>query len=215
MYSDIVNAFDKRIIGAVFLDIKAAYDTVLVNIFIERLAEMNIPKLMIKFNYNVTSERHLSIKFDTTDVIRRVTRGFPQGSMLNPLLYYMSMVCLDKSVKGICKVLQFSNDVAMYTKDTSPDEALAKLENSARELSRYLSESRLQSAPEKCELCTFKKKRSRIEKEWAINVNGKMITSEKIIKFIGLYFEADLKWNHQVEAIRQKRIKSMAIISYI
>jgi hypothetical protein len=124
------------------------------------------------------------------------------------------MVSLDKSVKGICKVLQFAN-VTMYTTDTSPDEALPKLENSARELTRYLNDSGLQLAPEKCKLCIFKNKILRIEKEWAININGKMITSEEVIKFLGLYFEADLKCNHQVEAIRQKCIKSMAIISHI
>jgi hypothetical protein len=30
-------------------------------------------------------------------------------------------------------VLQFADDVAIYTTDTSPEEALLKLENSARE----------------------------------------------------------------------------------
>jgi hypothetical protein len=69
LYSDIANAFDNKIVGAIFMDIKALYDNVLINILIERLAEMNIPKLMLKFIYNVTSERYLSIKFDTTDMI--------------------------------------------------------------------------------------------------------------------------------------------------
>jgi hypothetical protein len=88
------------------------------------------------------------------------------------------------------------------------------VENSARELSRYLIDSGLQLPLGKCKLCIFKSRRSRIEKEWAININGKS-TSEKVVKFLGLYFEADLKWNHQVVAIRQKCIKPMAIISYI
>jgi hypothetical protein len=39
--------------------------------------------------------------------------------------------------------------------------------------------------------------------------------SEKVVKFTGLYFKADLKCNHRVEAIRQKYIKPMAIISHI
>jgi hypothetical protein len=87
---------------------------------------MKIPKLMLKFIYIVTSERHLSIKFDTIDIIRRVTHGLPQGNGLSPLLYNICMVSLDKSVKGICKVLQFADDMAMYTTDASP-EALPKL----------------------------------------------------------------------------------------
>jgi hypothetical protein len=39
--------------------------------------------------------------------------------------------------------------------------------------------------------------------------------SQKVVKFLGLYFEAVLKWNDQVKAMRQKYIKPMAIISYI
>jgi hypothetical protein len=61
-------------------------------------------------------------------------------------------------------------------------------------------------------LCIFKNKRSRTEKEWAISINGKYITSEKVV---ALYFKADLKWNHQVEVIRHRCIKPMAVISYI
>jgi hypothetical protein len=134
--SDIVNAFDnKKIVGAVFMNVEAAYNNVLINILIGRLAEMNIPKLMLKFIYKITSERYLSIKVNTSDVIRRVTCGLPQGSVLSLLLHNIYMVSLDKSVKGICKVLQFSGDVAIYTTDTSPSEALPKLKNSARELS--------------------------------------------------------------------------------
>jgi hypothetical protein len=41
MYSDIVNAFDNnKIVGAVFINIKAAYNNILINILIERLAEI-------------------------------------------------------------------------------------------------------------------------------------------------------------------------------
>jgi hypothetical protein len=118
---------------------------------------------------------------------------------------------LAKGVKGICKVLQFADDMAIYTTDTSPEEALPKLGNTAREL----SDSGLQLARERCKLCIFKNKRSRIEKGWAININNKKITSEKVVKFLGLYFETDLKCNNKVEAIRQKYIKPMTIISYI
>jgi hypothetical protein len=48
-----------------------------------------------------------------------------------------------------------------------------------------------------------------------ININGNKIIPEKVVKFLGLYFETDLKWNLQVEASRQKCIRPMAIISYL
>jgi hypothetical protein len=61
--------------------------------------------------------------------------------VLNLLLYNIYMVSQDKSVKGICKVFQFADDVAFYAMDTSPEEALPKLENSARELTHFLNDS--------------------------------------------------------------------------
>jgi hypothetical protein len=54
-----------KIVGSVFMDIEAACDNVLINILIEKLAEMNVPKPVLKFIHGVTSERHLSIRFDT------------------------------------------------------------------------------------------------------------------------------------------------------
>jgi hypothetical protein len=162
---------------------------------------------MLKFIYHVTSERHISIKFDIIDVIRRVTR------VLSPLLYNIYMVFLDKIVNRICKVLQFADDVAIYAMDTNPDEALPKLEISARDLSRCLNDRGLQLDPEKCKLCRFKNKWSRVEKQWAININGKKIMYEKAVKFLGLYPGADLKWHHQVEVFIQKCIKPMEILA--
>jgi hypothetical protein len=87
----------------------------------------------------------------------------------------------------MCKVLQFADDVAIYTTDTSPDEVLPTLENSSRELRQYLNDNGLQLAREKWKLCILKSKTSQTEKEWAININGKMITPEKVVKkFLGL-----------------------------
>jgi hypothetical protein len=99
----------------------------------------------------------------------------------------------EKNVKGICRMLQLGDNVAIHAMDASPDEALPEVGNSARELSRYLNDSRLQLAPEKCKLCIFKNKRPGIEKEWVININGKKITSEKAVITLGLYFEANQK----------------------
>jgi hypothetical protein len=76
-------------------------------------------------------------------------------------------------------MLQFAGNVLIYTTDTSPDESLPKLENSSR-LNRYLNDSGLQLAPEKCKLCIFRNKRSQIEKEWVININDKKIAFEKV-----------------------------------
>jgi hypothetical protein len=47
-----------------------------------------------------------------------------------------------------------------------------------------------------------------------IDINHKKIMFEKGVKFLVLYLEADLKWNHQVEAIRQKCVKHKTIVNY-
>jgi hypothetical protein len=73
----IVNAFDmNRNLGAIFIDIKSAFDNVLANI-INRLKTINLPRKLLVFICNLISGRFLSFRFDMVDVTRMVSQGLP------------------------------------------------------------------------------------------------------------------------------------------
>jgi hypothetical protein len=64
-------------------------------------------------------------------------------------------------------------------------------------------------------VCTSIQEQETLNRKGVGDINNKKIMFAKGVKFLLPYFEADLKWNHQVEAIRQKCIKPMANINYI
>jgi hypothetical protein len=75
---------------AAFLDIKAAYNNVEINILKVKMQELHIPIFLINFIINLLSERSVHIFLDEYNVKSRlIWKGLPQGSVLSPLLIPM------------------------------------------------------------------------------------------------------------------------------
>lgn len=88
LYVEIIKGFQEDgAVCAAFLDIQSAYDNVLADILINRLATLGISPLAAKFVYNVVSERQVTRWFGNFKDVRWLYRGLPQGSVFSPLLY--------------------------------------------------------------------------------------------------------------------------------
>jgi hypothetical protein len=73
---------------AIFLDIEAAYDNVLLPLLRQKMQYLNIPVKLPHFICNMMMDRTVQIRVgDTMLPPRRVWNGLPQGSVLSPLLY--------------------------------------------------------------------------------------------------------------------------------
>lgn len=92
---DVRSAFAKnQKLGAVFVDIKGAFDSVLPVQLVKILYEMKVPNKLIKFIEFIVKTRRVKAYQDHIED-RIITRGVPQGSVLSPLLYciYTSALC--------------------------------------------------------------------------------------------------------------------------
>ncbi|XP_034936031.1 uncharacterized protein [Chelonus insularis] len=214
--AEILRAFDKKqCVGALFLDIRSAYDNVLGDVLLSRLISVGWPKLILKFVHNLVSERVISVKYDTIDCHRKVFRGLPQGSVLSPVLYSVYMMSLESWIVEDCKILQFADDVCIYAVDKDPKKVLKAVSESVHKIIPFLNDSGLELAPEKCQLIVFSSDPKIATKSWCIKINRERIWSQQVIKFLGILFHSSLKWDHQVQAIRSKCINPMAIINYL
>lgn len=85
-----------RVPGALFSDVEEAYDKVLSDVLIDKLARLKILGTIIQFVHNLVYSRTLFINFKSIDVVRQVSRGLSQGCVLSPLLYsvYVFRICL-------------------------------------------------------------------------------------------------------------------------
>jgi hypothetical protein len=82
------NFDEKRLIGAVFLDVAKAFDTVWVDGLLYKLKNLNFPSYLVKTISSYLNSRTFEASFQTaTSPSRRMRAGLPQGGIISPVLF--------------------------------------------------------------------------------------------------------------------------------
>lgn len=103
-------------LGAIFLDIKGAFDNVNPVLLIEILNQLDLPQKIVKFIHSVISDRYLS-GYMAGDFVGRekATCGLPQGSSLSPILYSLYTAFLTRDLPEGVSVLYYADDIVVYS----------------------------------------------------------------------------------------------------
>ena len=89
------NFGEKRLTGAVFLDVAKAFDTVWVDSLVYKLTVLNFPSYLVRTNTSYLRGRTIEAAFQTATSTRRGMRvGVAQGGLISPSsLVCMSITC--------------------------------------------------------------------------------------------------------------------------
>lgn len=158
--TDIKIAFSRNesLVGA-FLDIKSAYDNVIISILKTKLNLLNVPILLANFIINLLSERYIKYSVDSNIICRTVWKGLPQGSVLSPILYNIYTFDLESSLKPYSNVLQYADDLLLYVTGQCEDEMAGSLSNALTALKGWLDGNGLDLSPSKSNVVLFSRKR--------------------------------------------------------
>jgi len=108
----------KEKLGALFLDIKAAYDNVVPLLLFDVINNLKISIEYKKFIKNLISFKHIDIyKSDTFQGKRTLFGGLSQGSVLSPLLFNLYIKDIIYTIPYNCKLIQFADDIAILCQD--------------------------------------------------------------------------------------------------
>lgn len=168
------NLFNSASTTAIFLDIRGAYDNVLSDVLINILKSIGISGKSLKFIYNLTHRRILHFRYGDIDEYRQVYRGLPQGSVLSPILYSLYVLELEpiiQSNKNV-KIIQFADDVCLFSSDKDTHTALRYLKRCANLVSCWYERMGLTLAPEKTQLCVFSRLPSIRRIPWSVNIDS-------------------------------------------
>lgn len=117
-FTDCFVAFLKdNVVVAAFLDVQSVYDNVLSDVLLRRLSRIGISTKIITFIYNLISFRRIFCQVGESDTNLSAFKGLPQGSVLSPILYnlYTSMLELENNCYPINKILQYADDICIYS----------------------------------------------------------------------------------------------------
>ncbi|XP_044012170.1 uncharacterized protein LOC122855077 isoform X1 [Aphidius gifuensis] len=102
-----------------------------------------------------------------------------------------------------CKILEFADDVVIYTSNENTQIGINNLERDTNNVNSYLETKRLSLAANKCIFMVFNKCSGQ-GGLWDVNLDSNVITSPRIVKFLGLWLSSNFKCEKQISSIEAK-----------
>lgn len=190
--SDIRLALSKKqqLVGC-FLDISSAYDNVQLPLLRAKLLQLSIPARIVQIICKLFMGRTIKIRTGNTfHPPLTVWQGLPQGSVLSPLLYNLYTFDVEQSVLPFCNILQYADDLVVYTTAHNIDDASTRLNEALVYLKDWLDEHGLSLSPSKS--CTVTFTRSHSIPNVVLYYEDQIIPNSRSVKFLGVIFDSKM-----------------------
>lgn len=191
-------------VTATFLDINSAYDNVLLPILKYKLELLQVPPNLCNFIIEILSDRtiYLSLPDSTTLPSRKTWKGLPQGSVLSPLLYNIYTYDLDTIFDNNVKILQYADDLLLYTINRSIEVSSTILTSALKSLNVWMDNNGLELSVSKCAVVVFSRKKvPPVAKIMYKNVD---IPNYKEFKFLGIILDCKMTGSSHCEYVLKK-----------
>lgn len=180
------------------------------------LLTLQFPPKTIKFIENLISCRHVQFVIHGSLMSPTISRkGTPQGSVLSPTLFNIYLRKLEDQIHPLTKIIQFADDIVIYS--TSPDIrcALQSIENSLNRIAEYLQGRGFDISTFKTQMMVFSKRRVPPSPEWHILSDTHMLSPVPTYRFLGIILDSGLTGRPHLESTTIKAKKILQVLSAI
>ena len=171
------------------LDLTAAFDVVDHKLLVKRLKQIGLPNIITKTSAEWLREREFYCDIGgKASIMRRITHGTVQGSILGPVLFAIFISSIKNTTKHIST---FADDNFALNHHKNKQEVLRRTKVSVEAVQQWLVQNGMKVNEEKTEICMFNKKD---QEECQVNIGNSLITVKSQIKILGIIFDSKLNW---------------------
>lgn len=204
------------------LDCAKAFDTAWIDGLIYKLKYLfgfhpHIVKIILNFLSNRTFQVKLENNLSETF---KIQAGFPQGSVLSPLLYILYISDLPNPRNTNIKKLIYADDIFVYL--SSKKLYLPDFNNYLNQIYDYLNKWKIKINFSKCESIIFQgtsksvpRSVKRSFRDIEVKINNNIIPQKNVIKYLGIILSKDLKFIRHIDYILNKTFKAFHSIKSI
>jgi len=184
----------------VFFDLSKAFDSLPHSLVLASLTRVGVCGTLYDWFVDYLSGRSQCVVLEgASSPTIEVTSGVPQGSILGPLLFCLSMDTLSEVSLSSSSSLNMYADDIVFWKPILCDEDLSALQDDISSISEWVSSSglRLNATKSKCLVISRKSNPPRP----TIRVKGNILELVSSHKYLGVTITNDLSWSTHINHI--------------
>lgn len=189
-------------VGAVFLDLKKAFDSVNHQILISRLTQFNISDQALLWFKSYLSDRKQYVVVDgVKSPCLDSGVGVPQGSILGPVLFSLFINNLPNSCPNVFSQM-YADDVVIYTQAKTIQQAAVDLTAALSHVQNWLKDSCLMLNTRKTVCMYFSKRHVEITRS-SVFLNGMELELVSEFKYLGVVLDRTFCFKSHVKKVAQ------------
>ena len=216
----VLKAMDKgNLTGALFIDMKKAFDTLPHMSFLQKLERYRIMDTPLAWFSDYLSESNQMVCVDgICSNPQPIQSGGPQGSILGPLLFILYINDLP-SCPQFSEILMYADDTVIYFSGNPISDIEMKLSLDLTKVSYWLKENNLFLNIKKTECLLFgtrqRLKVSENAEDFSVILNGTSITFSQVFKYLGVLLDNHLTFNEYINYVTTKVSKKLGMFSRV
>ena len=209
-----------NVAGAIFMDVKGAYDWVAQLILTQILIDVGLPQNLVRWISSFLSNQTAQLVIDGfTCPIREVSAGLPQGSPLSPVLWIIYMHALLKKINETFPDrinISFIDDISIIAEGKDAEEVAKLLEEAGSQLVHLGKEHHIGFDEEKTEAALFTRKRKQLQEMKNLQIRLPNFTckfQKEVTRYLGFWLNSKLSFREHFHIQYQKAEKVLQSIA--
>ena len=194
----------RRMLGAIFVDLRKAYDTVSREKLLQMLKEVVKNEKTMGFLEFYLGERTCGVKRDSGEVIWFLSlKGVPQGSPLSPLLF--NFYIRELLVNKYTSIIGYADDLALFHEGKTVNSARSVLQIGLNHLKEKCDNLKLEISIGKTKSMKFGHKREPLK----IYIGSEKLEETKSFKYLGVSLDSRLSFKNHISDVKNRALYTL------
>ena len=195
----------------IFLDVEGAFDSIRFRSIKEALEKTKIPETISNWIYNMINDREITITLHGVSLSRKIHKGCPQGGILSPLLWNLTLnTLLDRYDLDRDSIICYADDMAIIISGFDLNATMRLIAiRYLKTIDKWCTANGVKLSATKTQLILFRTKNKKFKLD-PIVIRGQTLHLTDEVTYLGVILDKYLSWTPHITAktiVANKKLK--------